>query len=63
VILIPVSSSAIAFIGYEGGILAVQFHTGRRYDHPGVPYDVYVSLMQAESKGAFYSQHTRGKYR
>ena len=61
--LIPVSSSAIAAIGYENGILAVAFHQSGIYYHPGVPYAVYVGLMQAQSKGAYYNRYIRGRYR
>ena len=61
--MISVSSSAIAAIGYEGGTLAVAFRNGGLYYHPGVPYAVYVGLMQALSKGAYYNAHIRGRYR
>ena len=62
--LYPVRSSSLAYIGYEDGVLAVVFHTSTTtYTHPGVPYSVYVGLMRASSKGAYYSQHIRGRYR
>ncbi len=61
--MISVNSSAIAAIGYDGSTLRVAFHNGGVYDHPGVPYSVYVGLMQAGSKGAYYSRHIRGGYR
>ena len=61
--MIPVSSSAIRAVWYDGSTLTIQFHNGRVYDHPNVPYAVYEALMQAESKGAFYSRFIRGKYR
>ena len=60
--MISVSSSAIAAIGYEGGILAVTFHNTGTYYHPGVPYSVFEGLLRASSKGAYYNQHIRGKY-
>ncbi len=59
----PVNSSAIAAIGYDGSTLTVEFHSGRVYDHPRVPYAVYDGLMRASSKGAFYNRHIRGKYK
>lgn len=61
--LIPLNSSAIAAIGWAGGVLTVVFHGGRAYDHPGVPYLVYLALLFAPSKGAFYNTHIRGRYR
>jgi len=61
--LIPVSSSAITAIGWAGGILRVLFRNGRLYDHPGVPYGVYLALLLAPSKGAYYNAAIRGRYR
>ena len=37
--------------------------TPAQYDHPGVPYSVYVEFMNASSKGAYYNQHIHGRYR
>jgi len=61
--LIPVESSAIRTIGYAGGTLVVEFHSGRNYDYPGVPYPVFLELLNARSIGAYYNQHIRGQYR
>ena len=58
-----VDSSAIRAIGYDGSTLTVEFHSGRIYDHPGVPYWVYEGMMQAPSKGAYYNRNIRGRYR
>ena len=59
----PVSSSAIAAVGFDGSTLRVAFHNGGVYDHPHVPYSVYAGLMSASSKGAYYNRHIRGKYK
>lgn len=61
--LIPVNSSAIRAAGYFGGILTVEFTNGRTYDHPGVPYLLFVGLLLAPSKGAYYNRYIRGRYR
>jgi hypothetical protein len=61
--LIAVDSSVIRAVGYDGSTLTVEFHSGRVYDHPNVPYHLYIGLMQADSKGAYYNRHIRGKYR
>ena len=58
-----VNSSAIRAVGYDGYTLTVEFHTGRIYDHPGVPYSVFAGLMRASSKGWYYNTHIRGRYR
>ena len=62
-LLIPVNSSAILAVGYDGSTLTVVFVTGRVYDHPNVPYSVFEGLMQASSKGAYYNRNIRGRYR
>ena len=61
--LIPVNSSAIRAVGYDGHTLTVEFQNGRVYDHPGVPYEVFEGLMQASSKGAYYNARIRGRYK
>jgi hypothetical protein len=44
---IPVNSKAIRAVSYEGGMLGVTFHSGRIYDHHGVPEAVFHGLMTA----------------
>jgi len=62
--LMPVNSTAIRAVGYDGHTLAVLFHTSDTvYDHPGVPPYVYYEFMREESKGTYYNQHIRGKYK
>lgn len=59
-----VNSSAIRAVGYDGHTLSVQFHTSDTvYDHPNVPYSVFLDFMNASSMGAFYNQQIRGKYK
>ena len=61
--LILVNSSSIRAVGWNANHLFVQFHTSDEiYDHPGVPYSVYVGLLNASSMGAFYNRHIRGRY-
>jgi hypothetical protein len=57
-----VNSSAIRAVGYDGYTLTVEFHTGRTYDHPGVPNSVYREFINASSMGAYYNQNIRGRY-
>jgi hypothetical protein len=61
--LMLVNSSAIRAVGYDGTTLTVEFHSGRVYDHPGVPYSVYLGLLQACSVGSYYNRYIRGRYR
>jgi hypothetical protein len=61
---IPVNSKAIRAVGYDGHTLAVQFRSsGQTYLHPGVPEGVFQDLLDASSKGNFYSKKIRGRYR
>ena len=62
-ILTPVNSTAIRAVGYDGYTLTVEFHSGRVYDHPHVPYSVFEGLLNASSKGAYYNRYIRGKYK
>ena len=62
--MIPVRSSSIRAVGFNGNTLAVRFRTSDTvYEHHGVPFSVYLGFMQADSMGAFYNRHIRGKYR
>jgi len=61
--LIPVDSSAIRAVGYEGDTLGVLFHTSDTvYLHWGVPYEVFLALIIAPSKGRFYNACILGRY-
>lgn len=62
--LLPVTSSAIRKVGYEGSTLAVLFHSSDTiYQHPHVPLAVFLGLMAAASKGSYYARFIRGRYR
>jgi KTSC domain len=61
--LIEVQSSAIRAVGYDGQTLTVVFHSGQPYDHPNVPYDVFVGFMNAPSLGEYYNRYIHGRYR
>lgn len=56
---IPVVSSNLASIGYENGILEIEFKSGSVYQYSGVPVFVYEALMSAPSHGKYFSAHIR----
>ena len=56
---IPVVSSNLASIGYEGGVLEIEFKSGSVYQYSGVPASVYEALMSAPSHGKYFSAHIR----
>jgi hypothetical protein len=56
-----VISSFIDSIGYDGDRkwLALAFKSGLMYIYAGVPREVYLALLQSESKGRYYNQYIR----
>jgi hypothetical protein len=57
-----VESSVIGAIGYSR-VLQIQFESGRVYQYYDVPQDVYDGMLSAESKGRYFNQHIRGKFK
>ena len=47
----PVKSSAVVSVGYENGILEVEYPGGRIYQMEGVSQDQYDALLAADSIG------------
>lgn len=63
--MIRVRSDAISAIGYDPDTqrMRIRFVTGRSYDFCRVPQEVYERLMASVSKGTFYNDRIRGRYR
>ena len=61
--MIPVDSSVIRAVGYDGSTLTVEFHNGRTYAHPHVPYSLFEGLLNTTSPGSLYNRYIRGKYK
>lgn len=61
---VPVSSTNIAAIAYdgEGRILGVRFAQGGEYWYHGVPGSVYQGFVGAESKGRYFGEVVRNRY-
>jgi hypothetical protein len=57
-----VSSRAITSIGYRTGTLEVEFVDRDVYRYFLVPRRVFIELMQAESKGAFFNEQIRDRF-
>ena len=60
--MIPVVSSNISAIGYEGTTLYVAFNSGGLYAYSGVPLDIYNGLMSASSHGSYLARYIKGVY-
>jgi hypothetical protein len=62
--MIPINSSCIAAIGYENGVLAVQFHNNpKTYRLPNVPYSLFAAFVNASSPGEFWNCYLRDKFK
>ena len=60
--LIPVQSSNLAAVGYDGGTLIIEFHDGRVYEYYRVPYSEYHGLMSADSPGRYFHKNINKHY-
>ena len=47
----PVKSSAVLSVGYDNGILEVEYPGGRIYQMDGISQDQYDALLMADSIG------------
>jgi hypothetical protein len=59
-----VVSSELRSVGHdeESLVLEVEFHSGGVYRYFGVPRDLYLNLMAAESKGRFFNEWIRERH-
>src|ERR1035441_4380888 len=60
--LLPVESSHIEAIGYDGDTLtlAILYKTGKLYVHPNITATQFGALMTAPSKGAWVARFLKG---
>jgi len=57
-----VHSSNINSIGYENGILEVEFNKGDIYQYYGVPEEVFENLFKSESIGSYVSKYIKKQF-
>ena len=58
----PVTSSNIASIGWEDGVLEVEFKSGHHYAYEGVPEGVYQEAIGSISVGKFVAANVVGNF-
>lgn len=60
-----VNSTNLKSVGFDPTslVLEVEFHSGRIYEYLDVPKNKHASLMSATSKGTYFSQQIRDKYK
>lgn len=51
----PVDSTKISAVKYEGGTLSLRFHDGASAIHPNVPEPLYKEFLNSRMKGGFYA--------
>jgi hypothetical protein len=58
-------STVIAAFDYDASAcrLDVRFVSGRRYSYHGVPPEVAADMRAAFSKGVYFNEHIRDRYR
>lgn len=63
--MVRVSSDAISAIGYDSGTMrmSIRFKDGKTYDYCRVPVHIFESFMSSSSKGRYYQNHIRDRYR
>jgi hypothetical protein len=60
---IAVRSSNISSVGYEDGTLEIAFVDGGVYQYLNVPEQIYRGLMSATSKGRYFYNHIKDRYK
>jgi hypothetical protein len=59
---ISVCCSDVKSVGYEGRILELEFHNGSIFRYFSVSEDVYLGLISAPSKIAFFHRYINERY-
>src|ERR1700720_3401909 len=59
-----VDSTTLAMIAYDAAhqTLWLEFRSGAVYVYSSVPPDVYQALLVADSRGAYFNRHVRGRF-
>ncbi len=60
-----VQSEDLRSVGYESATstLEIEFNSGGIYRYYGVPYSVYLALMNASSHGKYFHAYIKDQYR
>jgi hypothetical protein len=60
----PVTSTTMLAAGYDEDrhLLEIVFHTNKVYQYRDVPAHIFISLMQATSKGQYFNDHIRDSF-
>lgn len=61
--LTPVKSSNITKLGWNDGVLHVEFSNGGLFSYSGITNAMYNELLNAESIGSHFAKHIRSKHK
>lgn len=63
--MVHVRSSMMTSVGYDAQTqqMTILFASGKRYTFCRVPSFIHAGLMSAYSKGRFYNDHIKDRYR
>lgn len=59
---IPLESSVISAVAYQGNSLFIRFVSGHEYEYYNVARNVYEALIVAESAGQFFNFEIKPRY-
>ena len=61
---VELQSSSLNAATYQeqSALLELEFRSGAVYRYMGVPAQLYLELLQAESKGRYFNQHIRNRF-
>jgi KTSC domain len=60
---IAVDSAALQAIAWRHGQMEITFESGHLYRYFGVPRPIFDELLRAESKGRYFHDRIRDRYR
>jgi hypothetical protein len=61
--MVQIQSSNVNKIGYEDGILYVEFKNKSVYKYMNVPIDIYMRMAKADSIGSYIGAYIRPKFK
>ena len=59
---VPVESSNIKAVMFDGERMGIRFQSGSEYRYAGITLEIFAGLLSAESKGRFLQSHILGKF-
>jgi len=58
-----IHSTNIKSVGYNDGVLEIEFKTRSIYQYFNVPENVYLGLLNTSSKGTFLNTYIKDRFR